>query len=132
MTKRFSATAYLVIALFAALAALFNANQQVAAQDAYPPPNQPSAEAAGPDAYPALESELAPDSEPREIETIGDGREGDPFSGLIEQQAAQPVTQEPPSSSGGIFLWGSFVAALIVFITAVVGSIVLFTRRNDA
>lgn len=133
MSKTLSAIFFLIIfALFMALSVLLPVNQQAVAQDAYPPPNQPAVEAAGTDAYPVIESELAPGDESRDIETIGSGREGDPFLGLSEQPAAQPVAQDTPSPTGGVFLWLSFVAALLIFATAVFGSIVLFTRRNDA
>lgn len=36
-----------------------------------------------------------------------------------------------PSPAGLYFLWGSFLAALLIFATAVVGSVVLFARRVE-
>ena len=38
---------------------------------------------------------------------------------------------ESQSSSGLLFLWGGFAAALLIFATAVVGSVVLFARRAE-
>lgn len=35
-------------------------------------------------------------------------------------------------SRGLIFLWLGFLATFLVFLTSVVGSIILFTRRNDS
>lgn len=44
--------------------------------------------------------------------------------------AAAPMpTQHSPA--GLYFLWGSFLAALLIFVTAVVGSVVLFARRVE-
>ncbi len=126
------------MALSFAIGVLLMTSQLADAQDAYPAPDQPAQEGVAPDTYPgpeslvAPDSQGAPDSEALELETIGSGRGADPFAGLVEPTEAQTVAQEPPSSNGGVFMWGSFLAALLIFATAVAGSIVLFTRRNDA
>ncbi len=138
MSKRSSAIVSAIIALSFALSLLLTIGQPTAAQDAYPAPDQTVPGIGGPDAYPAPESLVAPgiqaspDGEALELETIGSGRGADPFAGLVEPTEAEAAAQEPPASSGGLFLWGSFLAALLIFVTAVAGSIVLFTRRSDA
>lgn len=126
-TNRSSAFVLYVAALSLTLLTLLVLTAPAAAQDPYPAPDQPAASG-----YPAPTSVPAPDAEQLDIETIGEGREGDPFAGLVEQAGAETVAQQPPSSSGNLFLWGSFLAALLIFATAVFGSITLFTRRNES
>lgn len=104
------------------------------AQDAYPTPFIPQINPIGDgsnlddsfDGYPA-----PTDAAPGVI-----GSEALP-SPLDFPPAAVPAqtatTPEVPtqSSSGLLFLWGGFTAALLIFITAVVGSVVLFARRAE-
>jgi ABC-type transport system substrate-binding protein len=50
----------------------------------------------------------------------------------IDQAFVSEASAAPVASPAGLyFLWGGFIAALLIFITAVVGSVVLFARRVE-
>ena len=40
------------------------------------------------------------------------------------------VAESENSTSGRIYLWGGFLMGILIFVTAVIGAIILFTRRN--
>lgn len=96
-----------------------------ARQDPYPAPEQPTADPlipqATPSAYPA--PGVLPAATPAPI--------GVPFDdqGNIGIVAAPTAAPAPPSSQGVLFLWLGFVATLLIFGAAVLGAVMLFTRR---
>ncbi len=103
------------------------------AQDPYPAPSVPDI-APMDDGLPAIDSAQpypAPTSDVLGI--VGsdiDVAPADEFgigSGLNDT-AVLPQQQSP---TGLYFLWGSFLAALLIFATAIVGSLVLFARRVE-
>jgi hypothetical protein len=95
----------------------------IRAQDAYPPPlPTPTASSAviGQPGYPVATA--------------------DPFLENLDAAGASPAVvipdQPPPAaapdtSDGLLFLWTGFIAALLVFATGIVGSLLLFTRRSE-
>lgn len=109
-----------------------------ARQDSYPPPAAEQTTTPTPDllaatptpaTYPTL---IDPDFVANTPVPIGVDGSGQFPSALPGSQpaAGQPVTLEA-TSRGLVFLWLSFIAAFLVFLIAVVGAIILFTRRNE-
>lgn len=107
-------------------------------QDSYPAPTPTLA--AAPTLDPALPSPTPlgypsfaePDfvaATPAPIGGEGGGQFSPPVPGT-NTTVSQPVTPEA-TSRGLVFLWLSFLATFLVFLIAVVGSILLFTRRNE-
>lgn len=119
----------LSIVALAGPAAAFGPRQD---QDPYPPAEQPE----------PLPPTLTPD--PYLPAAGNDGNAPAPIGVQDGGQPAQPATfgQEPsaqpdqvptpPDDRGLLFLWVGFLAAFLVFLTSIVGSIILFTRRNES
>jgi hypothetical protein len=104
-------------------------------QDPYPAPQ--GLETAPQDTPPTTTDGLAqpyPAPTTGDFGIIGDSPQAvpaepfDPDFGVSVPVATAPAQQ---SSAGLYFLWGSFLAALFIFATAIVGSVVLFTRRVE-
>lgn len=127
---------YLFLLGLVTLLLVWGQPEQVVAQDPYPAPATPELVAPSDgsgefqDVYPAPEpSPVAQEG----METVGDGRAGDPFTGLTEGvEPASAPAQSLPAGNGVFFLWASFTAAILIFGVAVFGSIVLFIRRKDS
>ena len=110
------------------------------AVNGYPGPTETPAPATG-DAYPASQPSPPPadtvtpypagtagdDSSPTPVPIIGDETET-----AIAPEAAANSQQinARQTMSGRLFLWGGFIVALLLFMTGVAGSIVLFMRRR--
>jgi hypothetical protein len=92
------------------------------AQDSYPPPLPTPTIAASAFGQPGY-IEPTPDPFLEGIDAVG----ASPAVIVSEQQASAP----PDTSDGLLFLWTGFVAAGLVFATSIVGSLLLFTRRNE-
>ena len=126
MERRLIARRLACLALLAVLVAWAGlAHAAPAWQDPYPSPEQPTADPlipqATPSAYPA--PGVLPAATPAPI--------GVPFDdqGNIGIVAAPTAAPAPPSSQGVLFLWLGFVATLLIFGAAVLGAVMLFTRR---
>ena len=104
-------------------------------QDAYPPPSEATFLPPAEDPFP----------EPNAGEPYpATGTDGGAFTPMpIGIQSGAPETQGTAStdlnaadgetnSRGLVFLWLGFTATFLVFLTSVVGSIMLFTRRNES
>jgi hypothetical protein len=101
------------------------------AQDPYPAPELPQIDPI--QDGPAPVQDVEPYPPPAEGSTSIIGGES---PAVPEGAFDQPFVSEPPASpvaspAGLYFLWGGFIAALLIFITAVVGSVVLFARRVE-
>lgn len=106
-------------------------------QDSYPPPGQeiitppptdelPSGTIDQP--YPSIQ--LGVDGQtpvPIGVEAGEQSPPGAVNGSTINERASGETTDR-----GLLFLWVGFLATLLVFLTSVVGSIILFTRRNDS
>ncbi|HEX6383345.1 MAG TPA: hypothetical protein VF177_01625 [Anaerolineae bacterium] len=90
--------------------------------------------------YPAVQSSPQPavtSSDPVAPATIEGGAPPIPIIGeqsetLSGSETAASSREASPrqATQGRVFLWGGFIVALLLFITAVAGSIVLFTRQR--
>jgi hypothetical protein len=107
-----------------------------ARQDSYPPPTQaqgltptPGAveATATPAAYPSF---IEPDFAVNTPAPIGVESGGVSPAVPGDAAAGQQITPEA-TSRGLVFLWLSFIATFLIFLVAVVGAIILFTRRNE-
>jgi hypothetical protein len=106
-------------------------------QDEYPPPSQataaplPSPEALPTStlSYPGLGTDRL-DIQPA---PIGAQDSGEPFANPLgaEPDTAPPASPQP-SERGLLILWVGFVATVLLLLTSIVGSIMLFTRRNES
>lgn len=109
-----------------------------ARQDTYPPP---ASEQAVTPTFPALEptptlatypSFADPDFATAAPAPIGGEGIEQVFPTIPSDNTGVSQQLSPEDSSRGlVFLWLSFVATSLVFLIAVVGSILLFTRRNE-
>ncbi|MEM7113145.1 MAG: hypothetical protein AAF614_11985 [Chloroflexota bacterium] len=75
-------------------------------------------------------SELQADSNTGSPITVGGNNLADNSNNLPADSQQEGAESEEPVET--LYLWGGFIAALILFITAVVGSIILFTRKRDS
>lgn len=101
-------------------------------QEGYPPPMEATAESILPEIVP---TEALPGSYP----PAGLGTDG--FSPVpIGSDAGQEATDSSTNdrqqaqignNQGLLFLWLSFLATFFIFLTSIIGAIVLFTRRNE-
>lgn len=110
------------------------------AVNGYPGPTLTPAPAAS-DAYPASQPSPAPvdtitpypavpagdDSSPTPVPIIGDETE---TAIAPETAAGSQQINTRQATRGRLFLWGGFIVALLLFMTGVAGSIVLFMRRR--
>ena len=134
-THRLS-VAFLVICLLVLMAnhaipRVFAAAQP-AAQDPYPAP--PIPEIAPIEGRPPVEDAVQPYPAPTAdgLRIVGDEMQQEPQNAVVPgigYDSAANMAAAPQSSAGLYFLWGGFLAALLIFATAVVGSVVLFARR---
>jgi hypothetical protein len=129
MRKPYHRFPYFVIllGLFLALTVL-QWSQEVKAQEGYPGQPLPTPTLIQP--YPAqpvdqTQATAAPESPPPIIGA--DSPFNDAASGGTEVNA-QPVNQQ--TNLGRYYLWGGFVAALLILATSIYGSITLFIRRK--
>lgn len=100
-------------------------------QDPYPPSEQPE----------LLQPTLTPDpylppagndgDVPAPIGEQDGGQSPQPAT-FGQAPSAQPEPVPTPNDRGLLFLWVGFLAAFLVFLTSIVGSIILFTRRNES
>lgn len=107
-------------------------------QEGYPPPLLPTPTLAvpvevpvdpNPDAYPAGGT----DFDGQIPVPIGIESGAQPMEDSLSNESAVPLMGDEAASDRGIvFLWLGFLATLLVFLTSVFGSIVLFTRRNES
>ncbi|MEZ4516253.1 MAG: hypothetical protein R3C44_05220 [Chloroflexota bacterium] len=110
---------------------------RVAAQDGYPAPEVP--DIAPVDDSPQTNTDAtqpypAPTTDALGI--IGESNQEAPANPVDQQDVGIASDTGAPtdvaqSSAGLYFLWGGFLAALLIFATAVVGSVVLFARRVE-
>lgn len=94
-----------------------------ARQDPYPAPEQPTADPLAPLPTPYPAPGVLPAATPAPI--------GVPFDdqgnlGVVAAPTSVPVL---PSSQGVLYLWLGFMATLLIFGAAVLGAVMLFTRR---
>lgn len=138
MTKfRFAPTLLLLVAVVMILASppAFASGPR---QDSYPAPTestiiQPEVIETLPaitiESYPADGAGLGAQTPvPIGVET---GAQSPLQNGLDGSGANVPLTPET-SGRGLLYLWVGFLATFLVFLTSVIGSIVLFTRRNES
>lgn len=108
-----------------------------ARQDPYPAPEQPTADPLAPlptpIAYPAP-GVLPVTPNPGALPAATPAPIGAPFDnqGNVGVVVAPTPAPAPPSSQGVLFLWLGFVATLLIFGAAVLGAVMLFTRRVQA
>lgn len=129
MDRRLIARRLACLALLAGLLAWGGlAHAAPARQDPYPVPPQPTADPLAPlptpSAYPP--PAFVPATTPEPI--------GAPFDeqGMVGVVVTPTRVPAPPSSQGVLFLWLGFVATLLIFGAAVLGAVMLFTRRLHA
>lgn len=123
-TRRWAAAALLLLVMGALHAAPSRA------QDPYPAPSIPEID-------PIQDATLSGEtSVPYPAPETGDpgviGQDGLTVPDASSAPTLDTPAAEPAESPAGLyFLWGSFLAALLIFATAVVGSVVLFARRVE-
>ncbi len=107
-------------------------------QDSYPAPTptlaaaptlDPALPTPTPLGYPSFAEPDFVAATPAPIGGEGGGQFSPPVTGT-NTTVSPPITPEA-TSRGLVFLWLSFLATFLVFLIAVVGSILLFTRRNE-
>ena len=129
--KKFQTAALLLALLAIALMIGRPARASGPQQDGYPAPGE--AELTAPETITVTQPYPAGGAEPDNPIPIGEP------SG----EGAAPVDSDPllvndgrtaqqPANRGLLYLWVGFLATFLVFLTSVVGAIVLFTRRNES
>ncbi len=135
MQRRNNQSIYLICALFLALGlmAVHPVAGSAPKQEGYPPPGEVTVEAP-----PFEDAPLQPTALPYPPAGTGfDGATPIPIGsqGVNEatggDSAASILNAQQDGNRGLIFLWLGFFATLLIFLTSVVGAIVLFTRRNE-
>jgi hypothetical protein len=116
----------LIVLLIAASSLLRPIQANVLKQESYPSPAQES-ELPTVEATPPATTQPYPSAAPNLTTPAPIGIQMPPES--LGGEPAAPV--ETPDSRGLLFMWVGFTATLLIFLTSVVGSIVLFTRRNE-
>lgn len=99
-----------------------------AAQDSYPGSNDaifPTAEL--PASYPLDQVTPTASPQPTRINVIGNTQG---YESAADGNSSQTTAnRDSANSRGTLFLWIGFIVALLIFVTGVVGSIVLYTRK---
>lgn len=133
-SRTFAGLAILLIALLFRSPVMASTSRQ----EGYPPPGPesggvPSVDSAQatatPAAYPPVGTDLnmltpVPIGGQNEGQLLGSNLGGD--TGLARQAPAEG------DSRGLVFLWLGFIATFLIFLISVVGSVLLFTRRNES
>lgn len=95
-------------------------------QDGYPSP--PTQEVM----TPTLAGQPYPDPEMTTPMPIGGEMNSLPPTEDLGQDSTFSTRMQADSGRGLLILWVGFLASFLVFLTSVVGSIILFTRRNES
>jgi hypothetical protein len=113
------------------------AQEQPPDQGAYPAPG--AAENGQPnianDTAVSADTAAAPEQLPGGVTApvVISGAPGAPPPNTVSQTSADTAVQEPQPESGGLaFLWVAFIAALTIFIAAVFGAIILYSRNRQS
>ncbi|MFQ5398406.1 MAG: hypothetical protein ACE5E7_02285 [Anaerolineae bacterium] len=102
----------------------------VVEDNSYPAQQEPAAtnSSAAPSSYPAGSSKSNPPNgigQSNSLPVVG----GDTGAPSDAGGATTQSTDASEANRGRFFLWGGFIIALLIFITSIVGSILLYTRR---
>lgn len=112
--------ASLTLAILLTLTAFSLTKQLIAEpikQDPYPSPDQNGQPYPEPGSFPVLATD-----EPIDTTIIQGG----------EPTLSSPIAPPAGNPTGGlIFMWLGFMATLFMFIAAIIGSVLLFSRRNE-
>lgn len=131
--SRVSSTVGLCLLLAVLIAVIRPVRASDTFQDSYPPAQVTVESFFGDDAL------NTPTAQPYPFDSLGRdaltpvpiGIEGGGQAPLNGPGTAIAQTAPQDSGRGLLFLWVGFIATLLIFLTSVVGSIILFTRRNE-